>query len=82
MRHNGFMKAVIYARVSTILGQDPQHQIVPCRQLCENRDFDLVGEYVDFISGTAERRKCRGQFPKGPFWPVSRSSGPGMSANV
>jgi cation:H+ antiporter len=25
---------------------------------------------------------CRGRFPKGPFWPVSRSYGPGMSANV
>lgn len=26
--------------------------------------------------------ECRGQFPKGAFWPVSRSYGPGMSANV
>ncbi len=50
-------KAVIYSRVSTLLGQDPLHQLVPCRQLCENRAFEVVDEYVDHITGSSERRK-------------------------
>lgn len=50
-------KAVIYARVSTLLGQDPQHQIMPCAQLCSSRGFHLSGQYVDYVSGASERRK-------------------------
>ncbi len=51
------IKAVIYSRVSTLLGQDPLHQLIPCRQLCQNRNFSVVGEYIDRITGSAERRK-------------------------
>lgn len=51
------MKAVAYTRVSTLLGQDPKHQLVPIQTLCSGRGFELIGEYTDFISGTNERRK-------------------------
>jgi len=51
------IKTVAYARVSTLLGQDPEHQLVPIRQLAEARGFDLTQEYVDKgISGSKDRR--------------------------
>jgi DNA invertase Pin-like site-specific DNA recombinase len=51
------IKAVAYARVSTLLGQDVQHQLHGIRQLAKQRDFNLVSEYIDEgISGTSERR--------------------------
>jgi len=46
-----------YARVSTLLGQDVENQLVGIRELCSNRKFNLIGEYVDEgISGKTERR--------------------------
>lgn len=51
------IKAVAYARVSTLLKQEPEHQLVPIRGVIANRDLKLVGEYVDRISGSADRRK-------------------------
>lgn len=46
-----------YARVSTLLGQQPDNQLVPIREVARNRSFILVEEYVDQgISGTKERR--------------------------
>lgn len=51
------LRAVVYARVSTLLGQDPENQLVPIREYVKHRGFELVGEYVDHgISGTRERR--------------------------
>ena len=50
-------KAVIYARVSTLLNQDPAHQVNPLGSLAKGREFDLVGEYVDYISGTKSKRR-------------------------
>lgn len=51
------VKAAAYARVSTLLGQDVENQLVGIRELCQNRKFDLMGEYVDEgISGKSERR--------------------------
>lgn len=50
-------KAAAYARVSTLLGQDVENQLVGIRELCVNRKFELIGEYVDEgISGKSERR--------------------------
>ena len=49
--------AVIYARVSTVLGQDPEHQLVPCKQLADGRGLHLKNQYVDFMSGTSDKRK-------------------------
>lgn len=50
-------KAVAYARVSTLLKQDPEHQLVPIRSVAGNRNFMLVDEYVDRITGSSDRRK-------------------------
>lgn len=51
------IKVVAYARVSTLLKQDPEHQLVPIRNVAANREFQLVCEYVDRITGSADRRK-------------------------
>ena len=46
-----------YARVSTLLGQNVENQLVVIRELCQNRKFNLIGEYVDEgISGKSEKR--------------------------
>jgi DNA invertase Pin-like site-specific DNA recombinase len=49
-------KVALYARCSRLLGQDPEHQLVPLRQMCKQRNFEIVEEYTDFISGTKESR--------------------------
>jgi len=51
------MRAALYARVSTINGQDPEMQTRELREYCERRGWQLVGEYVDIgISGAKEKR--------------------------
>jgi DNA invertase Pin-like site-specific DNA recombinase len=50
-------RVAIYARVSTIdKGQDPETQLMALRAYAERRDFSLVGEYIDYASGTREDR--------------------------
>ena len=50
-------RAVLYARVSTNNGQDPEVQSREIREYCIRRGWPLVGEYVDRgISGAKERR--------------------------
>ena len=50
-------RAVLYARVSTNNGQDPELQSREIREYCLRRGWGLVGEYVDIgISGAKERR--------------------------
>jgi len=50
-------RAVLYARVSTNNGQDPELQSREIREYCLRRGWPLVGEYVDLgISGAKERR--------------------------
>lgn len=58
------VKAVAYARVSTLLKQEPEHQLAPIRGVATNREFRLVGEYVDRITGSADRRKALDQLVK------------------
>jgi DNA invertase Pin-like site-specific DNA recombinase len=51
------MKAFLYARVSTLNGQNPEMQLAELRDYCARRGFDIVGEFVDAgISGSKERR--------------------------
>lgn len=51
------ISCAIYGRVSTLLGQDVENQLVGLRLLAAQRGFILVNEYVDEgISGTSERR--------------------------
>jgi DNA invertase Pin-like site-specific DNA recombinase len=50
-------RAVLYARVSTNNGQDPEVQSREIREYCQRRGWALVGEYVDAgICGAKERR--------------------------
>lgn len=51
------MRAAIYARVSTAdKGQDPDLQLGPLRQYCQARSWEIVGEYVDRMTGAKARR--------------------------
>ena len=51
------MNVAVYARVSTMNGQDPEMQLRELREYCERRSWDIAGEYVDLgISGTKEKR--------------------------
>ena len=51
-------KAVIYARVSTLeKGQYPETQLMQLREYVNRRGFNLVGEFVDYASGTTEDRE-------------------------
>ena len=50
-------RVAIYARVSTVdKGQDPETQLLALRQYAERRGFQIVGEYIDYASGTREDR--------------------------
>jgi DNA invertase Pin-like site-specific DNA recombinase len=51
------INAAVYCRVSTLLGQDPNNQLIPIREFVKNRGFTLIEEFVDKgISGAKERR--------------------------
>ncbi len=51
------MNTAIYARVSTLNGQDPEMQLRELREYCQRRGMNLVDEYVDTgISGARDRR--------------------------
>lgn len=51
------MKIAMYARVSTSHnGQDPETQLIPLRDYCKARGFDVYREYVDIVSGVKESR--------------------------
>ena len=50
-------RVAIYARVSTIdKGQDPETQLITLREYAQRRGFQIVGEYIDYASGTREDR--------------------------
>ena len=51
------LKVAIYARVSTINGQDPEMQLRELREYCERRKWKVWKEYVDVgVSGAKEKR--------------------------
>lgn len=53
----GLANIVAYARVSTLLGQDPEIQLSQIRTFAAARNFNLVESYVDQgISGSKDRR--------------------------
>jgi DNA invertase Pin-like site-specific DNA recombinase len=49
-------RAALYARVSTLLAQNPEMQLVELREYAERRGWRIVGEYVDHASGAKESR--------------------------
>ena len=53
----GTKQVALYARVSTLNGQNPEMQLCELRDYCQRRGFVVAGEYVDKgISGARERR--------------------------
>jgi DNA invertase Pin-like site-specific DNA recombinase len=51
------MRAALYARVSTHVGQNPEMQLAELCQYCQRRGWEIAGEYVDVgVSGAKERR--------------------------
>ena len=47
----------LYGRVSTVgLGQDPKQQIDVLKSVCEQKSWNIFGEYVDYCSGAKSRR--------------------------
>jgi DNA invertase Pin-like site-specific DNA recombinase len=50
------MRSAIYARVSTLIGQSPEMQLGELREYASRRGWEIVGEYVDCISGSKESR--------------------------
>lgn len=56
------LRAAIYARVSTLLGQDIEHQLFGIRALVEQREYSLYQIYSDEgISGRTEKRPALNQ---------------------
>jgi DNA invertase Pin-like site-specific DNA recombinase len=50
-------RTALYARVSTLAGQDPEMQLRELRQFASARGWHVIGEYVDTgISGSVESR--------------------------
>src|SRR5687767_12342802 len=50
-------RVAIYDGVSTVdKGQDPETQLLVLREYAARRAFVIVGEYVDYASGTREDR--------------------------
>jgi DNA invertase Pin-like site-specific DNA recombinase len=51
------LRVALYARVSTLAGQDPEMQLRELREYCQRRSLVIVDEYVDKgVSGSRERR--------------------------
>src|ERR1700677_4637760 len=51
------MRVAIYARVSTLNGQDPQMQTHELKEYCQRRGWPIEGEYVDLgVSGAKDSR--------------------------
>src|SRR5687767_13156766 len=51
------MRAALYARVSTVAGQDPAMQLRELREYCARRRWEIAGEFVDAgFSGSTQRR--------------------------
>jgi DNA invertase Pin-like site-specific DNA recombinase len=60
------LRVALYARVSTTdKGQDPETQLRQLREYAQRRDFKVVGEFIDYASGTSENRTHYKPKPKG-----------------
>ncbi len=51
------VRVACYARVSTLLGQDPQLQLINIRDFCKLKGYVIIDEFVDLgLSGKNEQR--------------------------
>lgn len=54
---NLIKRIALYARVSTLdKGQDPQTQLHQLREYAQRRNFEIMGEFIDYASGTSQDR--------------------------
>ena len=76
------MRAAIYVRVSTTK-QDAENQLLQLRPYCERSGYEIMGEYVDVISGKETSRPAYDQlfreahqhlFDVVVFWALDRFS--------
>src|SRR5947209_14152182 len=49
-------RAALYARVSMVVGQNPEMQLTELREYAGRRSWQVVGEFVDRTSGAKEQR--------------------------
>jgi DNA invertase Pin-like site-specific DNA recombinase len=58
MNNTANLRVALYARVSTLdKGQDPETQLIQLREFAQRRNFEIIGEFIDYASGTSEERK-------------------------
>jgi DNA invertase Pin-like site-specific DNA recombinase len=51
------MRTALYARVSTLNGQDPEMQLRELREYAARREWEVAGEYIDHgVSGSRDSR--------------------------
>lgn len=51
------MRVALYARVSTLNGQNPETQLIELREYASRRGWEIAGEYVDAgVSGSKDSR--------------------------
>jgi len=74
-------RVALYARVSTLLAQSPEMQLLELREYASRRGWIVVGEYVDRASGAKESRPalnrlmldaCRRKFDLIAVWKIDR----------
>jgi len=54
---NLIKRVALYARVSTLdKGQDPETQLKQLREYAQRRNFEIIGEFIDYASGTSQDR--------------------------
>lgn len=54
---NLLKRVALYARVSTLdKGQDPETQLKQLREYAQRRNFEIIGEFIDYASGTSQDR--------------------------
>jgi DNA invertase Pin-like site-specific DNA recombinase len=57
MTNRSIQRVALYARVSTLHGQDPELQLSELREYVGQRGFSVYREYVDLgVSGSRESR--------------------------
>lgn len=50
------IRVALYARVSTLLAQNPEMQLGELREYVSRRTWEVAGEYTDHFSGAKESR--------------------------
>lgn len=88
MSHNGIMRTVLYARVSTDDGrQDTENQLAELRDYAHQQGWEVTGEYIDYASGKNGKRPefkrlfadaAAHCFDRVAFWALDRFSREGV----